>query len=56
MFKGRVTTTCYPLSGIIPKQYAYTYEYDELILYEASDSAIKILLLSKTIDNLHIDL
>ena len=50
------TRCCYGLVDIVPKRYTGNQWFEEIIPYYSNESIIKVLLISKNVSNLHIDL
>ncbi len=47
--------SCYSLEEIIPYNYAKDYLYHDLAVYHSTETSLRALLVSKTNDNLHVD-
>lgn len=48
--------SCFSLDTIIPPNFAYDYDYDDFLTYHKSDNYLRTLLISKTNQNLHVDI
>lgn len=50
------STDCYKLKDIVPLQYASDYDYLDFITYLYTSTCVRLLLISRTNGNLHIDM
>lgn len=48
--------SCFSLDTIIPPNFAYDYDYDDFLTYHKSENYLRTLLISKTNQNLHVDI